>query len=232
MAQERQLTPEKQLLKLIEDPKAKDAGALGTHVIKHQSLSFLSLGAWLGRISFFKEKFKKGFKGDKYQVLDFKLVNNLLILFMVILGSYFIYNLYISVTLLKKMPNVKMQEGEITKQDADFSQRGIVNKSPTFYLEKVRERDIFKMFAKKSSVATVEKAATAAGPSSRIIEATQNLKLVGIAWSNDPDVIIEDTKTSKTYFVKRGQLIGEIKIEAIFKDKVVLSYSGEEVELK
>ena len=68
--------------------------------------------------------------------------------------------------------------------------------------------------------------------SARILDATETLKLVGISWSNDPDAIIEDTKDTKTFFVKTGQKIGEVKVQAIFKDKVVLSYQGEETELK
>ena len=32
--------------------------------------------------------------------------------------------------------------------------------------------------------------------------------------------------------VKRGEMIGEVKVQAIFKDKVVLTFGGEEVELK
>jgi hypothetical protein len=45
--------------------------------------------------------------------------------------------------------------------------------------------------------------------------------------------MIEDTKTQRTLFLKKGQRIdNEIKVEAIFKDKVILSYKGEEIELK
>ena len=44
--------------------------------------------------------------------------------------------------------------------------------------------------------------------------------------------MIEDKQSVKTFFVKRGQMIGPVKVEAIFKDKVVLSYEGEEIELR
>ena len=44
--------------------------------------------------------------------------------------------------------------------------------------------------------------------------------------------MVEDTKSYKTFFVKRGDLIGEVKVEAIFKDKIILSYEGDEVELR
>jgi hypothetical protein len=55
---------------------------------------------------------------------------------------------------------------------------------------------------------------------------------VGISWSDDPDVMIEDTKTQRTFFLKKGQMIDDIKLEAVFKDKVILNYLGEEIELK
>ena len=98
-------------------------------------------------------------------------------------------------------------------------------KVASYYLEKIRARDIFKIGSKK-------KEEEIKVPSSKIIDATQNLKLVGISWSGDPDAMIEDTKALRTFFVKRGQMIGEVKVQAIFKDRVVLSYEGEELELR
>jgi hypothetical protein len=44
--------------------------------------------------------------------------------------------------------------------------------------------------------------------------------------------MIEDTKELKTFFVKRGEMVGDAKVQAIFKDKVVLSLGKEEFELK
>ena len=58
------------------------------------------------------------------------------------------------------------------------------------------------------------------------------MKLVGIAWSDNPDAMIEDTKVKKTYFVKQGDIINGVRIERIFRDKVVLTYKGEKIELK
>ena len=46
-------------------------------------------------------------------------------------------------------------------------------------------------------------------------------------------MIIEDKAIQKTYFVKRGQTVGNnVKVEAVFKDKVVLSFDGQEFELR
>jgi len=62
----------------------------------------------------------------------------------------------------------------------------------------------------------------------------QQLGLVGIGWSDDPDVMVENTETKKIYFLKRGQRIENlIKVEAIFEDKVIFTYdNGKEMELR
>lgn len=227
MAQARPITPEKQLLRLIEEQKGNTPG-IQAQAIKHHSLSLFSFGAWIGRISFFKEVFKKWFHGIRPHQLDIKLINKILGLFIFVLVVYFISNLFSSLINLKKTPYLefKPQEGA---SFAGTQQLSFLKKAASYYFEKVKERDIFKMGAKKPTAAAE---ASHEGHSSRIIEATQHLKLVGISWSNDPDAMIEDTKALRTFFIKRGQMIGEIKVQAIFKDKVVLGFGTEEIELR
>ena len=43
-------------------------------------------------------------------------------------------------------------------------------------------------------------------PSQRITELIKNLRLVGISWSADPDVMIEDTNMQRTFFLKKARL--------------------------
>jgi len=225
MAQERPLTPEKQLLKLIEDPKSK--GTSYAQAIKHQGLSLFSFAAWLGRISFFKDWFKKWFQGPKHVEFNLKIINKVLGICIFVLAFHFISNLFTSLISLKKMPNLLLEVKKEDLKPLSLQESSVSKKAVSYFLEKVRQRDIFKMLVDK-----VPKTVVQVGASSRIIEATQHLKLVGISWSNDPDAMIEDTKALRTFFVKRGQMIDEIKVQAIFKDKVVLSYSGEEIELR
>jgi hypothetical protein len=127
---------------------------------------------------------------------------------------------------LKKNPVFDLRSragvGTVSTRDAPA-----LKSSVSVYLEKIRQRDIFSLGERTASFV-----AESRGPSSRIISATENLKLVGISWSNDPDAMIEDKKALRTFFVKRGQMIGYVKVQAIFKDKVILSYGGEEIELK
>jgi len=59
----------------------------------------------------------------------------------------------------------------------------------------------------------------------------KDLKLVGISWGKDPEVIIEDTKDNKTYFLKAGDTIGKFKIDTILKDKAILEAEGQKMEL-
>lgn len=229
MAQERSITPEKQLLKLIEEPKDKGA-AVKARAIKYRGLSLFSLGAWLGRFHFSKNKIRGVFDLKSLRRLDISAVNSALFLLVFILTFYFIYNLSVSVVNMRKPWDYKLKSDGVQGQGGEsFEDASLLKKSESFYLEKVRERDIFKIGAKNiaGQLDTAVKEA-----SSKAIEATQHLKLVGISWSGDPDAMIEDTKGLRTFFVKRGQMVGDVKIEAILKDKVILSYKGEEVELR
>jgi len=221
MPQDKSLSPEKQLLKLIEDPKAQ--GSAQAAAIKHLGLRLLSFSALKARLSFLKNKLKQSFKTGKFYYFNVKTINIFLALVTSILTLYFITNLIISLVNLKKNLNL---EFKIAKSQHSIDSKVVsALKVASYYLEKIRARDIFKIGSKK-------KEEEIKVPSSKIIDATQNLKLVGISWSGDPDAMIEDTKALRTFFVKRGQMIGEVKVQAIFKDRVVLSYEGEELELR
>lgn len=224
MAQERSLTPEKQLLNLIESPKVKDA-AIRSDIVKHHGMRLFSPGAWRGKFSFFRDYFKKGLSGGFHQP-DLKVINRLLAVIIVISIFYLMNTFYFSIASLMKMPGLKFTAQERAKLTG-FKEVLALKQTAAYYIDKVRGRDIFKIGAKKVVTETAQVL-----PPPIIVEATQHLKLVGISWSNDPDAMIEDARALRTFFVKRGQMIGQVKIEAIFKDKVILSYGGEEVELR
>jgi hypothetical protein len=103
----------------------------------------------------------------------------------------------------------------------------IILKKVDYYLEKVKKRNIFKMGLPARPDNMIESA-----PSSKAVDATQTLRVVGISWSDDPDAMVEDTKAGKTFFVKKGQAIGDIKVENITKDKVIFRVGEELIELR
>ncbi len=231
MATERSITPEKQLLKLIEEQKSKNPAAVQAQALKRRSMSFVSLGAWLGRFSFSKDWFRRRVDGLRGQPLDIKAVNRILLLCAGASTLYFLASTTTAMTRLSSPPDLETPSSQ-NGASINLMERVFLKKAVSYYIEKIGARDIFQM-------GSVQKVTSADGTqsemkvtSARILDATESLKLVGISWSDNPDAIIEDTKDTKTFFVKTGQKIGDVKVQAIFKDKVILSYQGEETELK
>lgn len=226
MAQEGSLSPEKQLLKLIEDAKTKDTD-IRVQKAKRQGMGLLSPGAWMGRFSFFKSKNTAWMGSGGVHQFDIRNINSILVISVIALVFYFFTGIFVSMVNLKKEPRLSFETPAGT--EAASSAKSSFLKAASFYLEQVRERDIFKTGATKPVAAEAAPAQIVSTESSEVL---QNLRLVGISWSNDPDAMIEDIRIPRTYFVKRGAKIGDIKIQAIFKDKVVLNYGGQEIELK
>ena len=222
MAQERSLTPEKQLLRIIETSKMNSSG-VQLKTSRRHSMSWLNFGAWLGRISFLKGRFEKWSKGFSLEQLDVKVANSVLGFLVTLLCLYFFGNLVVSLINLSKTPRLESSTA-VAKIETSFPEATGLKKAAAYYLDKIRVRDIFTMGSKKVVLNTT--------PTSKSMELASTLKLVGISWSTDPDAMIEDTKGLKTFFVKRGEMVGEARVQAIFKDKVVLSLGNEEFELK
>jgi hypothetical protein len=223
--QDRSVTPEKQLLNLIEDnEKEGTPRKIEAKAIRHFGLSLVSAGAWIGRLSFFRDRLHTVLDEGRLHLLDIKVINGFLLFCIFALSTYFIFIIPFSFMNLKKMPHLLELNSNNAAQIAKTEEALGLKRAVSYYLEKAMKRDLFRMG--KNADLSVR------GPSDKAIEATKHLKLVGISWSDNPDAMIEDSKALRTFFVKRGQMIGDVKIEAIFKDKVILNYSGEDIELK
>lgn len=223
MAQDKTPSPEKQLLELIEKPT--DQHSLAAATIRYQGQGLFSSAALKGRIAFLKDRIEAFFKAGGFRQMDIRTLNLILAVSVVALFAGFVVNAAISIVNLKKELVLKTDAPKA--QDTQAPHVNSFLKAASYYLEKARGRDIFSMGLKKLPLAA------GMAPSERVIEATKHLRLVGISWSDDPDVMIEDTKNLRTLFLKRGKLIdNEIKVDAVFKDKVILSYGGEEIELR
>ncbi|HTZ11144.1 MAG TPA: hypothetical protein VMD04_02025 [Candidatus Margulisiibacteriota bacterium] len=225
MAQENPVTPEKQLLNLIEKPMTKTS--INAAAMKYHGKSLFSLGALRGRFAFLRHRVKGEMQSGSFVHLDVRTVNQYLKVCVAVLALYFLINLYASITNLKK--DIQVSPKLMKTSEGESLQVSSLLKSASYYLEKARERDIFTMNKKPVS----NEAGLPKVSAEKIAEATQNLRLVGISWSDDPDVMIEDTKIQRTFFLKKGQVLEkDIRLKAVFKDKVILSYAGEEIELR
>ena len=92
------------------------------------------------------------------------------------------------------------------------------------YLEMVQRRNIFSPIALKQE----EKPEVG---KEQLQEMASDLGLVGISLDGEAMAMIENTKENKTYFLKKGDKIGNFKIEDIQENKVILNFEGKKIEL-
>lgn len=212
-------TPEEQLLNLIE-------GAPGTGGRKRRKsppFSFFNVNALLSFLPSFAASIKNGavkLKGGAAEP-NLKIWNKVLAVFAVALFVYLTGDFVLG----------RLDIEQFVKRTAMVKARSLKeNPAPEiklflYYLEMVQRRDIF----------SPVKLAGAENPdveAKKVLSALiKDLKLVGISWGENPEVIIEDTKVNKTYFLKTGDTINKFRIESILKDKVILESEGQKMEL-
>ncbi len=227
MVADRKPTPEKQLLSLIENP---ESGDIKKSQLKRKGFGIFSLGNLKAKVAFFGDRLKEILivKKGPLGIGVVRTVNRYLWLIVFFCGAYFIFSITLFAFNVKEEIQLDMEKSKEFKEALVPSPPTLLKKT-TYYLEKSRTRDIFDFPTSDKSEDKKD-----SKTKSELTSAMENLKLVGISWSDDPEVIIEDTKRKKTLFLKRGSIITsmDIKIEAIFQDKVILSYKDEEMTLR
>ncbi len=179
--------------------------------------NIFSLSTWKVVSSAFRE----GLNKKSGHQLNFRIVNTCLMGCFMVLFFYFIHDVFSS---MNKIRGASFRMSKITGSEGrQAALSGL--KEAAYYVDKIKLRDIFKMGGK-----AVAEAAEVI--SSRAAEATKDLRLVGISWSDHPDAMVENTKLQKTFFVKKGQMIGDVKVESIAQDKIVLRYGEELIDLR
>lgn len=118
--------------------------------------------------------------------------------------------------------NIKLTQ--VSKEEiADLKvEQGLEIKPYEFYLEGIRNRQIF------SSTTLKEDQRPASGVN---VDLIKDINLVGIISGENPQAIIEDKKTQKTYYLNKGQFIGELQVEDIKEGKIILNYKEQRFEL-
>lgn len=102
-------------------------------------------------------------------------------------------------------------------------------KSASYYIEQMSLRNIFQPYDKKA-------AQQGSAPGQISLQTRMSkYKLVGVAWLDVPEsatVMIEDTATHETRFLREGDKIEDVKVKTIYTDRVVFSYANEEITIK
>lgn len=223
---DKDISPEKRLLNIIESKEGEEPKA--SAVQKGKKL--FSIAALKGRISFLKEKLSQG----PIQIPSFSFslrgLNTVLQICIVILV------IYLGISIKMEFSKLVRKDWDKSIEDEGAFSREIeavasLLRPENFYLDKAKTRNLFDFADEEQKEQVAFKEDEKKGPS-KLEELTKGLKLVGISWSQDPDAIIEDEGSQKTYFVKTGSNINEVKVQAIHKDRVILHYGSDEVELR
>jgi len=226
MAENESLTPEKQLLKLIENPKQ---GFVQVESAKREGKKWFSFPALKGRLDFWKGTSAKqwfSLKKFTHSAHGVERINVLLKVLIFFMAIYAVYSVFEMAKGIKKAANLILSPDKIV---TDTPEPVLGLQSISYYLEKIRGRNIFS--STQSPQKAVGEKETDAVPEGE--DPSGDCALVGIAWSEDPEAMIEDKKLSRTFFVKRGQSLSNgVRVVTIFKDKVILSYRSKEFELR
>ncbi|MGE5197908.1 MAG: type II secretion system protein N [Deltaproteobacteria bacterium] len=91
-----------------------------------------------------------------------------------------------------------------------------------FYLEGLSNKRIFA----NQGFPDINAAASAQG-----LALTKDVNLIGIISGDSPQAIIEDKREQKTYYLTKGQFFGEMMVEDIQADRIIINYKGSRFEL-
>ena len=218
MAQEHSNTAERELLKIIEGKSEIKK------IVKPDSQ--FKLDSLLKKFSLpFSGMLHKGAFSPKSQITPGK-INNLLIAAVFILMVSFGLVFMNGAGRLKKLPHFDIPT-------VHAKARGIILplREYTFYIEKIIGRNIF------SENIAAEQANVEAPTAKKINDMVKDLRLTGISWSEDENerfVMLEDIQAKITYFLKEGETISKsnVSVKKVFKDKVILTYLEEEIEIR
>lgn len=203
------LTPEEKLLRIIDTPADAVRRMRPQRRLQDFKLSLKLFKAQYG------EKFK--------EFLNLRAVNAVLVVCAAIVTVFLALDFWLG------LPSPEaLQRMEQTAKKLDITELTIEHLEPvSVYLQEITQRNIFAL-----TEALQEAPVPAAPQSPELTELTGTLKVVGILWSETPQVMIEDSKEGRTYLLNRGGQIRQARIKEILKDRVILSYDNKDIELR
>ena len=202
------LTPEEKLLRIIESPPEAVRGMRRERRIADFKIDFKILKAKYG------EKLKA--------FLNLKAASVVLVFLSGIATMYLGLDFWLGAPRLTNVKRLEMLAKKMEVGDMTLGQLDPLS----IYLQEITQRNIFAL------PETVEQtAAKKAEPAVELKSLVDGLKVVGIIWSDTPQAIVEDSKNGKTHLLNRGSKIKDARVKDILKDRVILSYDSQEVEL-
>lgn len=216
MAADAGMTPEEKLLRIIESP-----GEAKAHAVLKPSFNFqastLYVKAW---IKHYREKAK--------DYLSLKTAIRALF------AACVFSTLFLVADFWNGLPNTSILEKmESAAKQTDIGKINIEALGPlSVFQQEISQHNMFSLPVQPAP-APAEEQKTQATQSADVLKTmVQNFRVVGIMWSDMPQVIIEDTGEGRTYFLNKGNKIKDVRIKDILRDRVILSYDKQEIELR
>lgn len=208
------ISPEEKLLKLIRgDKKLKPSGAVDPGKLQEKNIAPAQTGLKGARPHSVQSFGRKYFSDD----LGKKITHFLALVSLFYLIAVFIYPW---VALRKiDLPAVSVTE----KPETSASEKK-ESKPYEFYLNAMQAHPLFGSASGQAEEMSPSAIATEAS-------SIKDINLVGVIMGDNPQAIIEDKKAQKTYYVVKGQFIGDFQVEEIVSGKVILNYRGQKFEL-
>ena len=119
----------------------------------------------------------------------------------------------------------KYSSDDSSQKEAVQAQEKFQPRPFSYYAGIIASRNLFKTGATASSRDTGNSEPGAP------VELLGNYSLSGVIGGENPQAIIEDKKSGRTYFLNRGQYLGDFKIEDILEGRVILEFKGQKLEL-
>jgi hypothetical protein len=117
-----------------------------------------------------------------------------------------------------RLPQVSVAESSLLPQRAEA-----FNREPLeYYLAAIAGQHIFSAQSEETQDSA---------PAALEAEVIKDIALVGIISGVNPQAIVENKKLGKTYYLKRGQAVGELEIEDIQEGKIIVKHKGQKFEL-
>ncbi|MEA3305660.1 MAG: hypothetical protein U9R52_02480 [Candidatus Omnitrophota bacterium] len=160
----------------------------------------------------------------KLSEFDTRKVNSALIIFLLGLSAYFVFDLFHGrLYEKKKIDGISVYDEGIPEAPEAMEESDILSIQPySYYSSSIAKRNIF-------MPQQVEVDEVITGPA--LEEVSAGLSLIGIITGNRPQAVIEEKKTKKSYFLFEGSSVGQAKLLEILEDSVVMEYQGQTFEL-
>ena len=159
-------------------------------------------------------------KSKHFSLKKYLTLNNIMITGFVIATAFLIISFINTspVATTNNLADIKSEKATVKDQEAKSEK-----KPYDYYLSSIKGRDIFSVSSEPQKTEKLNSGAEASS--------MKDLNLMGVISGESPQAIIEDKKTQKSYYVSKGQSVGDFEVEDIKEGKVILIKDGKKFEL-